>query len=198
MTLTTERLERMLEPPKRRITPSEFLRMREFGLFREERLELIGGEIVEMAPIGDDHIASTTAASHFLFPDFGKGYCILVQQPIDLGDSAPQPDIAVVRGELKNLKSGEAKDLVLVIEVSKTTLDYDRVHKGSLYARAGIPDYWVINLVDKCVEGYREPVEMLDQPFGWGYKNRAVYPSDATVSPLEKPDVKIKVSDLLL
>jgi Uma2 family endonuclease len=87
---------------------------------------------------------------------------------------------------------------VLVIEVSESSLGFDRAHKGSLYARAGLSDYWIVNLVDRVLEVYREPRRDSDAPFGWRYESVAVHGADASVSPLALPHDRIGVSDVIL
>lgn len=199
MTRTTERATpEMPEPSPWKFTREEYYWLAENGFFGDEHVELIGGEIVKMVPIGPEQSATIAANTQTLIPAFGSGYHTRTQLPLSLEDSEPEPDIAVVKGNPADYKTEHPQSAVLVIEVSKTTLDYDRTHKSSLYARASIPDYWIVNLVDRCVEVYREPVEMAGAPFGWGYSSRTVYHSDEEIAPLEKPEVKIKVSSLLL
>ena len=86
---------------------------------------------------------------------------------------------------------------MLTVEVSESSLGFDRRHKGSLYARAGLDDYWVVNLVDRVLEVYREPVPDPDAPFGWRYARREVLDPSMRVTPLAAPSAAIRVADLL-
>ena len=92
------------------------------------------------------------------------------QAPISLDDeSEPEPDVAVVLGSQRDYGPDHPARPVLTVEVAESTLAMDRQHKGSLYARAGLADYWVVNLIDRVVEVYREPLPDAEAPFGWGY-----------------------------
>lgn len=86
---------------------------------------------------------------------------------------------------------------VLVVEVSESSLALDRVRKASLYARAGLTDYWIVNLVGRVLEVYREPRPDADTPFGWGYRSRSTHGPDASVSPLAAPHASVRVSGLV-
>jgi Uma2 family endonuclease len=84
-----------------------------------------------------------------------------------------------------------------VVEVSESTLAFDRGEKASLYASASIPEYWVLNLVDRCLEVHRDPIPMPGQPYGYGYRTHTQYFANDTVAPLAAPSGTIKVIDLL-
>ena len=86
---------------------------------------------------------------------------------------------------------------MLTVEVSESSLALDRLHKGSLYARAGLADYWVVNLIDRVLEVYREPVRDADAPYGWRYARREVLDATVVATPLAAPQVVIRVADLL-
>ena len=87
---------------------------------------------------------------------------------------------------------------MLVVEVSESSLAFDRAHKGSLYARAGLAEYWIVNLIDRVLEVYRNPARDPDAPFGWRYQSVAVHRPDGTVSPLGAPSALVGISDLLM
>lgn len=186
-------------PQVRRWMRDEYRKMAEYGLFApEERVELIEGEIVEMSPKRSSHSTSTTLAGDALRLAFGRGYTVRIQEPLVLGPtSEPEPDIAVVRGMARDYRDEHPSSALLIVEVAETSLMYDRTTKASLYAKSGIMDYWVVNLQDNRVEVYRDPVQMVDQPFGYGYSTAAIYKPSETIAPLAVPDKVIDVDDLL-
>lgn len=177
---------------RRRFTPEEYHRMVEIGLFDGERVELIEGEVVQMAPIGPAHGETVTVVSELLWKLFGEGCRVRVQMPLSLGDSEPQPDVAVVPGKPGEYRDAHPTTAVLVVEVAQSSLEYDRQVKGLLYAGANIPEYWLVNLEERCVEVYRDP------SLGIGYRWRRIDTPDETLTYLQKPDSPINVSDLLV
>ena len=137
---------------KHHFSVSEYERMGETGVFSPDaRVELIEGEIVEMSPIGSSHAACVTLLSRILNQQVRDQAIVSTQNPIRLNDfSEPQPDIAVVRFRddfYRNAHPGPS-DVFLVIEVADTTLEYDRRVKMPLYARAGVPEALILNLVE--------------------------------------------------
>jgi len=125
----------------------------------DERVELIRGEILPMSPMGDAHAGIVTRLMRLLIMKAGQQATINVQNPIVLPDSEPQPDLTILRYRDDDYVSGKprADDVWLVIEVSDSTLQKDRQLKGPLYAEMGIPEYWIVNLVDDCLEVDRQP-----------------------------------------
>ena len=132
--------------------------MNELGWFTDQRVELLGGEIVEMPSPGNPPCVSTDNMAELLRDVFPKDYFwVRMQMPLDLGlDSEPQPGVAVVKGA-KATFIAHPTTALLVVEISDTTLGIDRGRKMSLYARGGIEDYWIVNLVDRCLEVHRRP-----------------------------------------
>jgi Uma2 family endonuclease len=129
---------------------------------------------------------------------FGVGWVVRTQGPIGLDDdSEPEPDVAVVPGRLEDYRAAHPSAAVLTVEVSESSLDIDRDHKGSLYARAALADYWIVNLVDRVLEVYRVPTENASAAFGWSYARREVLGPSALVSALAMPSASIRVADLL-
>src|SRR5438128_12475391 len=163
-----------------------------------ERIELVDGLLVVAEPQSSLHFAAVRLVERALARAFGEGWDVRAQGPIALDDtSEPEPDVAVVRGELRDYLDAHPADPVLVVEVSLTSLEFDRVHKSSLYARAGRPEYWIVNLVDRVLEVYREPAPSRSAPYGWDYGTmEALGPSDS-VSVLSAPAARITVADLL-
>jgi Uma2 family endonuclease len=146
---------------RRYFTVSEFEQMGRAGILKEDdRVELVEGEIYEMSPIGKRHAACVARLTRILTQLLQNRAIIWVQNPIRLNDfSEPQPDLCVLKPRedfYEGALPGPA-DVLLVIEVSDTTLEYDRQVKVPLYARAGVPEAWVVNLADGEIETYSHP-----------------------------------------
>lgn len=189
--------EDRLPLPRRKFTREEYHKLAETGVLREdERVELIEGEIIEMAPVGPEHVAETHGLYDRIRRLFSKGYCVRMQSPLALGESEPEPDLAVVSGKLSDYLHSHPTTAVLVIEIAQSSLQYDREVKSSLYAKAGIPEYWIIDLENRRLEVYRDPVAIPDAPFGYGYRTRLLLAPDDAVAPLARPDRAIRVARL--
>jgi Uma2 family endonuclease len=153
-------LSRCPELPRHRWTVEEYHRMGEVGLLDPDvRVELIEGEIVEMAPIGDAHAAISNRLTRLLVVTVGERGIVAVGNPVRLNqNSEPQPDFSVLRPRGDYETRGPCPDdVMLAVEVSDTTLRRDRRVKLALYARAGIPEFWIVNLETREVEIYRSP-----------------------------------------
>ena len=159
-------------PKLRQWTRAEYMKMAEVGIFAtEERVELIEGKIIEMSPQNTSHAVVVSLISEALRVLFGENYYVRIRMPIEINEiSEPEPDVVVVPGTPRDYLSEHPKTAILIVEVSDSTLAYDRTQKTSLYAKAGIADYWIVNLINCRLEVYREPAPMQDQPFGFGYK----------------------------
>lgn len=181
-------------PPRRKLTVDEYRQMGELGILHEdERVELLDGELYEMAPIGDDHVGDVISLDFFLNQRLRGRAFVSVQNPIRLSDfSAPQPDVTVLRPRDDFYRAGTARpeDVLLLIEVARSSLDYDRRTKLPRYAAAGIIEVWIVNLVDEQIEVYRSPS-------GEQYMVRSVHRRGEVVSPLAFPDVTIRVAEIL-
>ena len=183
---------------RRKFSKDEYYRMAEMGFFNGQRVELIDGEVILMTPQEASHATAIGLVADTFQAVFSEGFVVRVQQPLDLGEvHEPEPDVAVVSGQRRDYATSHPKTAVLIVEVALTSIDYDRNVKSSLYAKAGIPEYWLLNLRERRLEVFREPVPMPEQIFGFGYKSMRIYLPDETVSPLAKPDAQIKVADLL-
>src|SRR5919109_2157297 len=146
----------------------EYQRLVDVGAFDREPLELIGGQLIVAEPKGSEHAAAVDMAYVALLAAIPAGWTVRGQNPVALDDeSAPEPDLAVVAGPPADFRHAHPTRPALVIEVAESSLQFDRVTKGSLYARAGIVDYWIVNLEDRVVEVYRDPGPDLTAPFGW-------------------------------
>ncbi|MGE0682874.1 MAG: Uma2 family endonuclease [Candidatus Binatia bacterium] len=187
-------------PQLRLWTRKEYYKMAEAGVFQpSERVELIGGRIVAMAPQNSPHFTTICLAADELRAIFATGFVVRIQDPLDISPSAqPEPDVAVVRGAVRDHAKTHPVPAELVMEVTEsTTLAYDRGEKASLYASAGIADYCVLNLVDRCLEVHRDPIPMTSQPYGYSYRTRAQYFAGDTVTLFAAPSGAVKVADLL-
>lgn len=135
--------------------------MGEAGIFRQDaRLELIEGEIIEMSPIGNAHAACVKFLNRLLSRLFGGTFIVGVQDPVRLSDfSEPQPDISLLRWRDDDYREKQptSADVLLVIEVADTTVVKDRTLKVPLYARSGVPEAWLVNIPEKCMEIYSNP-----------------------------------------
>ena len=205
MTLTrahaadTMRAMTTYESRTRRWTRIEYEKLIELGVFQPgDPIELIGGELMVAEPQGTAHYTAIRKTAKALEAAFGPGWEVRTEGPIGLDDdSEPEPDVAVVPGSPDDYSRAHPSRPVLTVEVSESSLAVDRRHKGSLYARAGLSDYWVLNLVQRVLEVYREPAPDSTAPFGWRYARREVFDASAQVAPLAAPGSSIPVSVLL-
>jgi len=183
----------------RRWTRAEYGRLIEVGVFRPgEPVELLGGELIVNEPQGSAHYTAIGLIEDALRASLGSAWLVRSQGPIALDDvSEPEPDIAVTRGGRRDYSREHPARPVLVVEVAESSLQLDREHKGSLYARARLDDYWILNLVDRVLEVYRRAVQDPSAPFGWRYASREVLGPESSVAPLAAPSAGIVVSDLL-
>ena len=183
----------------RRWTRAEYDRLIDLGLFQPgEPVELIGGQLMVDEPQGTRHFTAIRLAEAALRSAFGQGWEGRTQGPVALDDeSEPEPDVAVVPGVPRDYLDAHSSRPVLVLEVSDATVGFDRRDKGSLYARAGLGDYWIVNLVDRCVEVCREPAPDPTAPYGWRYASVTTLRPGDTVSPLAAPAARVPVADLL-
>jgi Uma2 family endonuclease len=185
------------EPRLRRWTRAEYYRLAELGLIPERHVELIDGEIFEMSPQGGPHGVGIGLVLDTLQKAFGKGYFVRPQLPVALAPhSEPEPDVAVVRGSPRDFMEHPTSAL-LVVEVSQSTLAFDSSRKAALYARSGIQEYWIVNLVAGSLDVYRKPLIDAQLEFGGRYAEfRRLLRSD-TIVPLAASGASIRVADLL-
>ncbi|HEX4963188.1 MAG TPA: Uma2 family endonuclease [Thermoanaerobaculia bacterium] len=174
-----------------RWTRQEYERLAEAGFFPpDSRVELVEGIVYDMAAQGVGHTTSTHLAAETLRPAFRDCY-LRIQSPLALGPrSEPEPDIAIVPGKPRDYSTCHPTTALLVVEVADHSLLHDRRHKLPVYAAAGIPEAWILNLKRKVLEVYREPGKK-------GYTSTALLRAGDSVSPLARPGVAIAVADLL-
>jgi Uma2 family endonuclease len=181
-------------PRRHRITVDEYYRMAEVGLLAPDaRVELIDGEIIDMAPIGTDHGSVMDKLNRLFVTAVGERAIVRIQGAIRLDRSSePLPDLALLapRADFYRRAQPSPADLLLVIEVSDSTLRYDRDVKVPLYARHGVPEVWIVDLPNGELRIYRSPADgrYLDE-------NSTAEPGVTPVAAL--PDIEIDLSGLL-
>lgn len=183
----------------RKWTRVEYERLTDAEIFGpDDRVELLGGAMICKEPQDSRHATGVLLAQRVLSTAFGSDWVVRAQLPVALDDeSEPEPDIAVVPGNPRDYRDAHPTRPMLVVEVASTRLGFDRDHKASLYARAGLADYWIVNLLDRRLEVYRQPVRDAAAPFGWRYGTAlALEPADR-VAPLAVPTASTTVADLL-
>jgi Uma2 family endonuclease len=180
-------------------TRVEYERLIDLSAFApDERLELLGGQLVVREPQGRPHATGIRLVARALRAVFGPDWTIEAQLPVALDEaSEPEPDIAVVTGGPRDYIESHPSRPELVVEVALASLALDRGEKASLYARAGVADYWIVNLVDNVLEVYREPVADPRGAYGWRYASTTRLRRGDSVTPLARPDSAIPISDLL-
>jgi Uma2 family endonuclease len=181
----------------RRFTRAEYDRLVDRGFFDEdEPIELLDGLLVVKEPQGARHVAAVGLVRKALERAFGPRHHVRDAKPVALDDaSEPEPDLAVVKGRIREYADAHPSAPVLVVEVSQASLGTDRRRKARLYARAGLREYWIVNLVDDLLEVYRDPVRA--GAGRWKYRAVRLLGPAARVSPLAAPGARIRVADLL-
>ena len=171
---------------------AEYDRAVDAGVFDPEaRVELIEGAILTMTAQGSRHVTGVRLVESALRPAFGPGCDVRTQAPLAIGDdSEPEPDVAVVHGGIRDYRDTHPTTALLVVEVADDSLRRDRTVKQRLYARNGIPEYWILALPDARLEVYRDPGDT-------GYRTVTVYRSGECVAPLARPATRIAVDALL-
>jgi len=172
---------------KRKLSVADFLLMGETGVFApDERVELLDGEIYTMSPPSSKHAAWVDRVMKALERTCGDRAIVRVQSPVGLlVDSAPEPDVAVLapKDDFYETELPGAQDVYLVVEISLSSLGYDRTTKLSSYARAGVPEVWIVNPDEGQLEVHREPV-----PVSGRYRVRLLLGLDEAVTPAAVPE----------
>ncbi len=173
-------------------TRKEYERLAERGFFHpDERLELVAGVIYRKARQSPAHTTGIQATDHALRPVFKESFDLRLQFPLALSpDSEPEPDIAVVPGKWEDYIDFHPTSAILIVEVADSSLLHDRKRKARLYAGAGIAEYWILNLVDCCLEVFLNPQD-------GAYTVHRVLRDGDSVSPLARPEAAIPVASLL-
>ena len=178
----------------RLLTVQEYHRMAEIGIIDEdERVELLAGQIVKMAAKGTAPSAAVTRTDKLLNNRLGQRILVRLQAPVRLNDySEPEPDIAVVIPDPLYYEDHHPtpSEIYLIIEVADTTLRTDCGIKATIYAQSGIADYWVLDVNNRQLHVFREPNQD-------GYQSIVVLGDDASISPLQFPDISFMVGEML-
>jgi Uma2 family endonuclease len=179
---------------RRRFTAAEYHRMAEAGILRyKERVELIEGEIVDMTPIGRRHMACVDRLNRFFVQGVGDEAIVRVQGSLRLHEhSEPQPDLVILRPRADFYAADDAgpADTLLIVEVADTSEHYDRQVKVPLYARAGIPEVWLVDLTAARISTYR-------RPDATGYAQAIVASGTDELSPLALPELALTAASIL-
>ena len=188
-------------PPARRFTVEEYHQMIDRGILSEnDRVELLDGWILEMSPIGPPHATVVSLVAAALQDVMPAGWHLRTQAPITLENGEPEPDVTIVRGGIRDYVTHHpsasdllACDIALLVEVSDASLQYDRLQKRPQYAAAGIPEYWIVNLIDRRLEVYRDPAH------GGDYQVTETIAADGVVELIieGKSMASVSVADLM-
>ena len=191
------RLARRIDGPFR-FSVEQFDRLDELGFFEDRKVELIGGMIHEMTQ-NTGHVTSAELTGLILRAIFARGWSVREAKPLDIGGlSRPVPDFVVVAGSARDfLTAHPTTTAALVVEISDSTLKRDRTTKAHLYARAGVPEYWTVNLVDRQVEVHRQPGADPAHRGRFGYGEVTTVAESGRMSPLAAPESEIAAADLL-
>lgn len=183
-------------PPRqnRKFTVAEYYRMVDAGILRpKERVELIEGEILTAPPVSPRHAGSVDIANEVFARQNNGQFRVRIRGPVHLDErTEPEPDAALLRLRPGSYRRAHPtpEDILLVTEVADSTLDYDREVKAPIYGRAGIPETWVVNLREDCLEVFRNP----GPP---GYAQHTLYRRGDKISPVSLPDLEFAVAELL-
>ena len=179
---------------KRRFSVKEYYLMADAGILSpRDRVELIDGEIVQMAAMGSYHAGCVNTLNRAFMETLGRRVVVSVQNPVRLSErSEPQPDVALLRphADLYTESHPRPDDVMLIVEVSHSTVEYDRDVKTPLYAAAGIPELWLVNLDEDFIDG-------LSDPDGAGYRTLRRYVRGERIAPALLPDAALEVSEIL-
>jgi len=174
-------------------TVEEFHRLGEAGILREDdRVELINGQVVEMTPIGERHAACIRRLSWLLTGSLRNAAMVDVQNPIVLDrHHQPQPDLIVLKPRADAYPHHpRPADVLLLVEVADTTVEYDRDVKLPLYAQAGIPEFWLVNIPEDWIEVHQEPGPD-------GYRTVRIAIRGETLTPVALKGVTLRMDDIL-
>ena len=183
------------EPRRRRWTVDEYYRMAEVGLLGpDERTELIDGEVLRMSPQNSRHATVIGRVERALRGVLPEGLHLRTQMPLRLSqETEPEPDLAVVTGDLDDYADAHPTTAALVVEISDSTLRFDRRAKAAVYAQAGIPEYWVVNVRRREVEVHTQPVD--DPAAGWNYASIVPYREGDEIQPLAVAEASLPVRE---
>ena len=183
-----------LDPPRKLWTRSEYDELSSSGLLDHQQLELIEGELIDKMGKKRPHVNSLTLLQGWLIGVFGVRH-VNSEAPIDVApednpSNEPQPDLIVLKRDLSHFTSENPRpqDLQLVVEVSDSTLGFDLTTKAGLYARAGIQEYWVLDVSGRRMIVHRDPQ-------AGRYGSVAAYGDDESVGPMAAPESRLRIGD---
>ena len=183
-----------IHPQRKQFTVEEYYQMGEAGILTEDdRVELIEGEIIQMAPIGISHSSLVDYLTNTIARMARKKGIVRTQNPIRLSDiSEPQPDIALLkyRDDFYRKNHPTSEDVYLIIEVADTSLQYDRDTKVPLYARHDIPEVWIVDIQGQAIEVYRNPKE-------GQYLEISRLSPEQKIAPMHFPELVLSVKEIL-
>ncbi len=183
-----------IELPIHRFTVKEYYHLAEAGILHEDdNVELIDGRIIDMTPIGSKHASRVDSISNLLFEKLQKRAIIRVQNPIDLDEqSEPEPDVTILkkRTDFYSEHHPRPEDVLLIIEVADSSIEYDRTIKIPLYAKSGIQEVWLVNILENTVEIYHSPSQD-------GYKVMIKLHHTESITPTNFHDITIKIDEML-
>ena len=183
-----------LTPARRRFTVAEYYAMADAGILSEnDRVELLDGDVIVMPPIGDWHAASVKLFANTMPPALRSRAMIAVQDPVRLGDdSEPQPDIMLLQWQDDFYRNGHPGpgDVLLLIEVADSTVEFDRTVKLAAYARAGIPEVWIAARPERRIEAYTDPT-------GGSYATVRYAGPGESIAPQAFPDIVLEVARIM-
>ena len=179
------------EMVRHKLTVNDYHKIAEAGILTEDdRVELIEGELIDMAPIGSPHADYVDRLNLMLISQIGTRFRVRIQNPIQLDDySEPEPDVVIAKDRSYRETHPGPQDILLLIEVADTTLKYDRNIKIPLYACCGIPEVWLIDIQNRRLEIHRQPSQE-------GYRQILLPASNESASPLLVDGVSIRMAEL--
>jgi len=177
-------------------TVAEVEWLTDLGGFGDAKYELIEGDLIEKMPQNEPHFNGVLLMQYKLLSLFGEGFLVLAQLPMRLGNSKPEPDLSVIEGVPQG-RIAIPTTALLVVEISDTTLLTDQTTKAHIYARAGIEEYWVVNLNARQIEVRRDPRADPTQPLGYTYGSLQTLGEADNIAALSRPDAAFAVADVL-
>lgn len=183
-------------PSRWRCTVEQYRKLGAAGFFEEKQYELIRGEIIDMGKEGPRHYTTFVIALDVIRAAFGPGFFARPAGPIAMADSEPQPDVSVVPGSPRHYTANHPATALFALEISETSLSYDLTTKAELYATAGIPEYWVLDIDGKRLHVFRDPAPLTPALGATAYGTRTTFAPGDSVQPLHAPGA-VAVADLL-
>ena len=181
-------------PSRRRFTVGEYYAMADAGILSEnDRVELVDGDVIVMPPIGDWHAASVKLLNNTILPALQGRAIVAVQDPVRLGDdSEPQPDITLLQWRDDFYRNGHPSpsDVLLLIEVADSSVEFDRNVKLAAYAQTGIPEVWIAAHSERRIEAYTDPT-------GDSYATVRYFGPGDSIAPQAFPDIVLEVARII-